>query len=75
MLFRSRAVQTKKTKIGGLGFVVTQTTGCIARGTGRNVTANKLNTKAKIEGYYTIGCMQNAIKTRRGAFNTLVASL
>ena len=70
-----RAVQTKKTKIGGLGFVKTQTTGCIARGTGKNVTANKIKTKAKIEGYYTIGCMQNAIKTRRGAFNTLVASL
>ncbi len=70
-----RAVQTKKTKIGGLGFVKTQAVGCINRGTGRNVTANRSKTSAQIEGYYTIGCMQNAIKTRRGAYNALVASL
>lgn len=70
-----RAVKTGKRKIGGLGYVKTQSDGCIARGRGRNVKANRNKANGIIPGYLTIGCMQNAILTSRSAYNTLVASL
>ena len=70
-----RAVKTNKRKVGGLGYVKTQTEGCIARGRGRNVRANREKTESEIKGYLTIGCMQNAMKTRKAAYNTLVMSL
>lgn len=70
-----RAVGTGKRKVGGLGYVKTQAVGCIDRGRGRNVRANREKTEGEIKGYLTIGCMQNAMKTRRAAYNTLVASL
>ncbi len=69
-----RAVKTGKRKVGGLGYVKTKKDGCIVRGLGRNVKANRTKTE-KIEGYLSIGCMQNAILTRRPVYNTLVASL
>ena len=70
-----RAVKTNKRKVGGLGYVKTQTEGCIARGRGRNVRSNREKTESEIKGYLTIGCMQNAMKTRKAAYNTLVMSL
>ena len=70
-----RAVKTQKRRVGGLGYVKDQREGCIQRGTGRNVTANRQKTEKRIEGYYTIGCMRNALMTRRAVFNTLVANL
>lgn len=70
-----RAVATGKRKVGGLGYVKTQSDGCIVRGKGRNVKANRGKTDQDIAGYLTIGCMQNAILTRRAVYNTLVASL
>lgn len=70
-----RAVQTGKRKVGGLGYVKTKSDGCIVRGLGRNVKANRGKTAGDISGYLTIGCMQNAILTRRAVYNTLVASL
>ena len=70
-----RAVQTGKRKVGGLGYVKTQHEGCIDRGRGRNVTANRRKTESRILGYLTIGCMQNAMLTSRAAYNTLVANL
>lgn len=70
-----RAVQTGKRRVGGLGYVKDQKEGCIQRGIGRNVTANRKKTDTRIKGYYTIGCMQNALMTRRAVFNTLVANL
>jgi len=70
-----RAVQTKRGKLGGLGYVKDQSEGCITRGIGKNVKANRVKTDKHIEGYLTIGCMQNAIRTRRAVYNTLVASL
>jgi hypothetical protein len=70
-----RAVQTGKRKVGGLGYVKTQSDGCIARGRGRNVKANRAKTDSNITGYLSLGCMQNAILTRRAVYNTLVASL
>lgn len=70
-----RAVQTGKRKIGGLGYVRDKPDGCIVRGQGRNVKANRAKTGCNIPGYLTIGCMQNAMQTSRAAYNTLVQSL
>lgn len=70
-----RAVGTGKHKVGGLGYVKTQSDGCIVRGRGRNVKANRSKTGHDISGYLTIGCMQNALRTSRSVYNTLVASL
>lgn len=70
-----RAVATGKRKIGGLGYIKDGKDGCIARGTGRNVRANREKTPKQIEGYLTLGCMQNALRTRKAVYRTLVASL
>ena len=70
-----RAVATGRGKLGGLGYDGTKTDGCIVRGTGKNVKANRSKTDKIIPGYLTLGCMQKALLTRRGVYNTLVASL
>lgn len=70
-----RAVATGKRRLGGLGYVQGQSEGCIARGRGRNVKANREKTPARIDGYLSLGCMRNALLTRRAAYNTLAASL
>lgn len=70
-----RAVETGKRKVGGLGYVKTKSDGCIVRGQGRNVKANRSKTNNDIVGYLTLGCMQNAIRTSRSVYNTLVSSL
>ena len=70
-----RAVGTGKRKVGGLGYVKTKRDGCIVRGLGRNVKANRGKTDSTIAGYLTIGCMRNAMLTSRAVYNTLVASL
>lgn len=67
-----RACSTKKKKIGGLGSVSDQTDHTILRGTGKNVTANRLKTDKEITGFLTIGCMRNALLTRRAVYETLV---
>ena len=69
-----RAVATGKRKVGGLGYVSTKADGCIVRGRGKNVTANRAKT-SHIEGYMSLWCMARALKTSRQAYNTLVASL
>ena len=70
-----RAVKTGKRKIGGLGYVKTQAVGCIDRGRGRNVKANRAKTESEIKGYLSIGCAQNAMRTSRAAYNTLINTL
>jgi len=70
-----RAVKTGKKKIGGLGYVATKVDGCIQRGQGRNVTANRIKTAKEIPGYLTICCMRNALLTSREAYATLVEEL
>ena len=70
-----RAVQTGKKKIGGLGYVSTKNDGCIQRGQGKNVKANRVKTDKEISGYLTICCMRNAILTSREVYATLVESL
>lgn len=67
-----RACATKKKKIGGLGSVNDQPNHTILRGTGKNVSANRLKTEKEISGYLTLGCMRNAILTRRAVYDTLV---
>lgn len=67
-----RACATKKKKIGGLGSVNDQSDHTILRGTGKNVTANRLKTDKEIDGFLTLGCMRNAILTRRAVYETLV---
>lgn len=70
-----RACVTKKKKIGGLGSVNDREDYTILRGTGKNVAANRNKTEKEIDGYFTIGCMRNAILTRRAVYNTLVRSM
>lgn len=70
-----RAVHTGKHKIGGLGYDKQGKTGCVVRGKGRNVSANRRKTGDTIDGYLTLGCMQNALRTSRAAYDTLVRSL
>ena len=67
-----RACKTGKKKIGGLGSVNDQADYTILRGTGKNVTANRMKTEKEIPGYLTLKCMQNAILTRRAVYETLV---
>ena len=66
-----KAVQTKKTKIGGLGYVPEGKVGVISRGTGKNVTANRKKVD-KLEGYYSIREMRNAYMSSHEAYETLV---
>ena len=70
-----RAVHTGKTKIGGLGYDKQGRVGCVVRGRGRNVSANRRKTGDTIDGYLSLGCMQNAMKTSKAAYETLVRSL
>ena len=69
------AEKTQTRRVSGLGYVKDKREGCIQRGSGRKVTTNRQKTEKRIEGYYTIGCMRNALMTRRAVFNTLVANL
>ena len=69
-----RATKTGKRRVGGLGYVKTQKEGCVARGRGRNVTANREKT-GHIEGYITLTCARNAMITSKNVYNTLVLSL
>lgn len=70
-----RAVKTGKRKVGGLGYVKTQAVGCIDRGRGRNVKANRTKTESEIKGYLSIGCAKNAMLTSRAAYITLINNL
>lgn len=70
-----RAVHTGKTKLGGLGYDKQGKQGCIVRGRGRNVSANRRKTGDDIGGYISLGCMQNAIRTSKAAYDTLVRGL
>lgn len=69
-----RAVKTGRKKIGGLGYVKAGKDGCVARGKGRNVKANREKTAA-IDGYLSLTCMRNALITRKAVYRTLVNQL
>ena len=70
-----RACATGKKKIGGLGSVNDKADHTILRGVGKNVTANRNKTEITIQNYYSIGCMRNALLTRRAVYETLVRSM
>lgn len=70
-----RACATGKKKIGGLGAVMDKDDYTILRGTGKNVSANKLKTEKEIDGYMSIRCMQNALLTNRAVYETLVRQM
>ena len=70
-----RACKTHKTQIGGLGYNKDGKSGCVIRGKGKNVRANREKTAARINGYRSIRMMQNAINTDKAAFDTLVRSM
>lgn len=70
-----RACETGKKRIGGLGSAVDRKDFTILRGTGRNVRANKEKTAKHINGYYSLGCMRNALLTRRAVYDTLVRAM
>lgn len=70
-----RACVTKKTKIGGLGSVSDKADYTILRGTGKNVTANRLKTEKAIQNYYSIRAMKNAMMTSRAVYETLVRQM
>jgi len=70
-----RAVHTGKAKLGGLGYDRQGMVGCIVRGRGRNVSANRRKTGDDISGYLSLGCMQNAMRTSKAAYETLVRGL
>ena len=70
-----RACATKKRKIGGLGSVSDRDDYTIIRGVGRNVTANRNKTDKEIGGYLTIGCMRNALLTKRAVYEALVRTM
>ena len=69
-----RAKITGKTKIGGLGSVVTGEY-TICRGTGKNVKANRQKTPKDINGYISLNCARNAILTDRAAYEALIRML
>ena len=70
-----RAVQTKRFKIGGIGYSQVMKDGCILRGKGKNVTSNKSKTSKNIDGYNSILCMRNSMMFCRELYNTMVQSI
>ena len=70
-----RACVTGKKKIGGLGVVMDKDDYTILRGTGKNVTANKVKTDKEINGFLSLRCMQNALLCNRAVYDTLVRSM
>lgn len=70
-----RAVMTGKKKVGGLGYVASKADGCVQRGLGQNVKANRGKTGDRIDGYLTLNCMRKAMMTSRDAYRSLVATL
>ena len=67
-----RSCATNKKKIGGLGSVNDKADYTILRGVGKNVSANRNKTEKEIDGFFTLGCMQNALQTSRSVYETLV---
>lgn len=70
-----RAVKTKKRRVGGLGYDAQGKFGCIQRGTGRNVRANKTKCPGPFEDYLTLGCMRKAMLTSKELFDTLCSQI
>lgn len=70
-----RAVQTGHRKIGGLGYETDKKVGCISRGTGRNVKANREKTEKELPGYKSLRTMKNALLYSRELYNAIVSQM
>ena len=70
-----RAVHTGKRRIGGLGFDRRGSEGCIVRGKGRHVAANRSKTPISLDNYRSLMCMKKALRTSRAAYDTLVRQM
>ena len=70
-----RACATGKKKIGGLGSVNDKPDYTILRGTGKNVSSNRLKTEKAIDKYLSIECMRRALLTNRAVFDTLIRQM
>lgn len=66
-----RAVETKRTKLGGLGYDVTGKN-CVLRGKGKNVRTNRDKTEKTIKGYVTLTTAKNAIMSSHEAYRCLI---
>lgn len=75
-----RSCETGKKKIGGLGENRNQKDGCVQRGTGKNVTANRkrwceTHGTEQIASYLTLMTMRNALREGRAVYEALLASV
>lgn len=70
-----RATLTNRYKIGGIGFSAALTEGCLVRGTGRNVTANRRKTPARLEGYYSLPMMRKCLLTSHAVYDSYVREM
>ena len=70
-----RGVMTGKKKIGGLGYVPTQSHGVISRGTGKNVTSNRNKTPKDLPNYISLYCMKEVLKTDKDVYRTLTMNM
>lgn len=70
-----RSVKTGRHHLGGLGYDKCSNSGCIRRGTGRNVKHNREIVPKKLDGYITIGCMQKAMRYSNEVYEALVRQL
>lgn len=73
-----RAVDSGKTKVGGLGENKQMNNRVVCRGTGKNVAENRRKWVAKygnarIDGYLTLTTMQNALKMGKSVYEALLA--
>lgn len=73
-----RAVDSGKTKVGGLGENKQMNNRVVCRGTGKNVTENRRKWVAKygnarIDRYLTLTTMQNALKMGKSVYEALLA--
>lgn len=69
-----RGIYTGKRRTGGLGYDPDGEFGVVLRGRGQNVTNNRRKV-GKIEGFYTLGAMQNAMLSSRSAYQALCAAM
>ena len=69
-----RAIRTGKRKTGGLGYLPIGP-GVVDRGVGRNVSMNRLRTPDRIDGYYSLSCMRNALLASKGAYRALCSAM
>ena len=69
-----RGIYTGKRRTGGLGYDPDGEVGVVLRGRGQNVSNNRRKV-GRIDGFYTLGAMQNAMLSSRSAYQALCAAM